>query len=185
MKTVLLLIGIALMSTSPVTYKTNQALSSMKILGTSTLHDWEMEAENLYGTIDVDLYPDSLDIKELHLTVPVQSLKSGKEPMDDNAYKALKSKDHPKIIYKLKGVKGFKTINNNQMRLTTVGDLTVAGSRKTMQIPITATTREGGISLSGQVTFEMSDFGVEPPTFMFGTITTGDEITIEFNINYN
>jgi hypothetical protein len=30
----------------------------------------------------------------------------------------------------------------------------------------------------------MTDYGVDPPTAVFGTIKTGDAIDINFNLNY-
>ena len=36
------------------------------------------------------------------------------------------------------------------------------------------------VSLEGEKTFNMTDYGIEPPTALFGTITTGDEVTIKF-----
>jgi len=30
---------------------------------------------------------------------------------------------------------------------------------------------------------KMSDYGIDPPSFMFGTVKTGDEMTVSFNVN--
>ncbi len=166
------------------TYQTNSAASSMTILGTSTLHDWEMKAEDLKGTMNVDLYADSLDIKDLRLTVPVKSLKSGKSPMDKNAYKALKEKDHKNIYYKLHSISKLRKVGSNY-KATTKGVLEVAGKKRTLNIPITVKVLNNSVELSGSTTFKMSSFDVEAPSFMMGAVTTGDEITINFSINYN
>lgn len=166
------------------TYKTDQANSSMTILGTSTLHDWEMEAKNMYGTMDVDLYTDKIEINSLKLSVPVESLKSGKSPMDDNAYKALKYKKHSEIHYVLTSVESADKTGSNQYKLITKGKLTVAGQTRLLTIPITGIVKDNSLALKGSTSFKMSSFGVEPPSFMFGSVTTGDEVTINFNINY-
>lgn len=47
----------------PKVYQTDKAQSSMKIPGTSTLHDWEMEAVDLEGTMDIEVSANSIDIK--------------------------------------------------------------------------------------------------------------------------
>ncbi len=166
------------------TYKTDKANSSMTITGTSTLHDWEMQVTNINGIMDVDLYNTTIDIKSLKLSVPVESLKSGKSPMDNNAYKALKSEAHPKIHYELTRVKSITPNDERQYRLVTEGKLTVAGITRTLTIPLTANIRDNALELKGRTTFKMTDFGVEPPSFMFGKVNTGDEITITFDINY-
>lgn len=166
-------------------YKTNSAASSMSILGTSTLHDWEMTAANLQGSMHVDLYQDSLDIQDLSLVVPVASLKSGKRAMDNNAYKALKAKDHKEIKYRLKAISKLKKTSDGSFMALSTGVLQVAGVSKTLNIPITVKVQKGGIVLSGTSTFKMSLFDVEAPSFMMGAVSTGDEITINFSINYN
>jgi polyisoprenoid-binding protein YceI len=169
----------------PINYSTNNASSTMAIEGTSTLHDWEMKAEDLQGTMDVDIYESELKIKELKLVVPVKSLKSGKGPMDDNAYKALKESEYPNITYELVRVKEISKLSEGLYDITTVGDLTVAGKTRRLIIPIKAKAVQGGVELSGATAFTMSSFDVEAPSFMMGTITTGDKITIKFSINYN
>ena len=42
--------------------------------------------------------------------------------------------------------------------------------------------REGAFSACGSYIMKMTDFGVDPPTAVFGTIKTGDEITIDYNL---
>lgn len=169
----------------PLNYSTNSANSTMAIAGTSTLHDWEMKAADLQGSMDVDIYDERLDINHLKLVVPVKSLKSGKGPMDDNAYKALKVDDYPNITYELVSVKSMEKVSEGLYEVTTVGDLNVAGKTRRLIIPIKAKVLEEGIELSGITAFTMSSFDVEAPSFMMGTITTGDKITIKFSINYN
>ncbi len=166
-------------------YKTDSAQSTMVISGTSTLHDWDMKAMNLKGSIDVDQYEEALKIKTLKLDVPVEALKSGKKAMDNNAYKALKRDDYPTIRYELISVKDQKKISSNIFNMTTRGKLSVAGKTRIMEVPIQAVTSNEGIRLTGNTTFNMSSFDVEAPSFMMGAVSTGDEITIHFSINYN
>lgn len=190
MKAVLLLFGILMLNVPKEgvikTYQTNAAASEMTILGTSTLHDWEMKAVDLRGTMNVDLYADSLDIKNLKLTVPVEALKSGKGPMDKNAYKALKYKEHQNIYYQLISIQKVNKTGASTFHAVSRGKLKVAGKERVLNIPITVKVlNNGGMELSGSTTFKMSSFDVEAPSFMMGAVTTGDEITINFSINYN
>jgi hypothetical protein len=170
---------------TPIKYSTNQAKSSMEIEGTSTLHDWIMKAEDLNGSMDVEIYENEIEINALKLVVPVLSLKSGKGPMDANAYKALKEPVYPNITYELIRVKAIDKLSEGLYNVTTVGDLKVAGRTRRLIIPIKAQVLEEGIDLYGAIAFTMSSFNVEAPSFMMGTISTGDKITIKFSINYN
>lgn len=167
------------------TYKTDKAQSSLKIEGTSTMHDWEITAEDLMGTINVDRYSDHIVINNLSLTVPVKSLKSDNSGMDKNTYKTLKAEDHPKIHYQFTSLQDLEKTTGNQMKLVTKGKLTVGGTTRVLTIPILATLTDNGIELKGKTSFKMTSFNLEPPSFMFGSVTTGDEITVHFNIKFN
>lgn len=48
-------------------------------------------------------------IQKLTITVQAETLKSGKSGMDNNAYKALKTKKKPEISFVLKQVKSLKS----------------------------------------------------------------------------
>ena len=166
------------------TYKTDQASSSMKVLGTSSLHDWEMQAKNVEGVMNVDLYENNLDIKNLKLTIDVKSLKSDKSSMDQNAYKALNASRYSSITYELSEVKDIRRQGDNKYKMVTTGKLSIAGQTRIVNIAMVGTIQGENLEFQGSTRFNMSQFGVEPPSLMFGKITTGDEITINFNINY-
>lgn len=42
---------------------------------------------------------------------------------------------------------------------------------------------ENRIIINGSKNLLMSDYGMDPPTAMAGALKTGDEVTINFNIN--
>lgn len=179
----LFIVGLTSQATMVGQQSVNTEKSQLSIFGTSSLHDWEIEAENFTGNSDITLKDDNLVINKLSFNVPVKSLKSGKSAMDDNTYKALKAKDHPTISYKLEKVISAKP-SSDGFDLRTSGLLTIAGTTKTIEMPVKANT-VNGIQFTGETTFNMSDYGVDPPTALFGTIKTGDKVTIKFNVNYN
>lgn len=166
-------------------FQTDSAHSSMTIEGTSTLHDWEMKAMDLQGTVDATLSQETLSLRELKLWVPVEALRSGKKAMDNNAYKALKRKEYPHIKYQLLSVSDLQRLRPGLFQLNTKGKLEVAGKTRLLDIPIRAQVLDQGIEFSGSTTFLMSSFDVEAPQFMMGAVSTGDEITINFKIRYN
>ncbi|MDI3521447.1 MAG: hypothetical protein PWR04_1435, partial [Anaerophaga sp.] len=62
-------------------------------------------------------------------------------------------------------------------------NLTIAGETKPIEIALNANiSPQKEVSVSGETTLKMTDFDVEPPTVMFGTIKTADEVTINFNL---
>jgi polyisoprenoid-binding protein YceI len=38
----------------------------------------------------------------------------------------------------------------------------------------------GTVNATGMVPIKMTDFGIKPPTAMFGTLRTGDEVKVNF-----
>ena len=162
-----------------------QSSSDIKVEGTSNIHDWELDAEQKSGTAVLETEEGKMTaLKSLQVTIPAEGLKSGKGGMDKNTYKALDTDKHKNIEFTLNEVKDFKDSGNNTCTVKGVGTLKIAGTSK--QIPIDFTIKLNGdkVNISGEKTIKMTDFKVDPPTAMFGTITTWDEVTIKFNTNF-
>ncbi|MGM0579937.1 MAG: YceI family protein [Bacteroidota bacterium] len=161
----------------------NESNTKLSIDGTSSVHDWTMDAEEFDGKADVTTENGALkSINSLSFNVPVKSLKSGKSGMDDNAYEALKAKNHPTIKYQFRSMDNVK-VNGNTTTMDTKGVLTIGGVRKIVNMKVTADANNG-IAFKGDITFKMSVFEIDPPTAVFGTIKTGDQVTIKFNAQY-
>src|ERR1700712_4717037 len=74
---------------------------AMKLSGTSTLHNWVMNAETFTGDAQFvfnNAGSDQLsDLKSLSFNLIVTNLKSGEKGLDKNAYKALKTDQYKDI----------------------------------------------------------------------------------------
>lgn len=190
MKTLMLVAALSLSVATPPeaevlkTYSTHAAKSTLSISGTSTLHDWEMTAENFNGNLSVDLGVEEMKINTLRLTVPVKSLKSGKSGMDNNAYKALKADDHPNISFQLIKVENCSLSKKECFDVQAVGNLTIAGTTQQIKVPMVAEFIGEEVILKGEKALTMTSYGVEPPSFLMGAMTTGDEIIVRFSIQY-
>lgn len=172
---------------NPITqsYTLNETTSKYVIEGTSSLHDWEMISEKCKGSITYTMDGNTLSIQSIKVTVGVETLKSGKNLMDKKCYDALKSDKFPNIGYELKSVNDLKSTGDGTYSAVFNGNLTIAGNTKNVPINVTINATTGSITIKGRKAIKMTDFGVEPPTALLGTIKTGDDITIDFNLNYN
>ncbi|NJY62030.1 YceI family protein [Salinimicrobium sp. CDJ15-81-2] len=167
------------------TYNVNNAASKVKVEGTSNVHDWEMTAENLQGSMKVQMTDGQLvQIDDIKFTVVAESLKSGKGGMDKNAYKAINTDKHKTIIYQLQKVNNLDCTSKSSCKVTTTGALTIAGTKKNVEIIFDAKVSGDKIVLSGEKKIKMSEFNVDPPKAMFGTITTGDDLNIKFEVAF-
>lgn len=163
--------------------KYNAKKADFTILGTSNLHDWEMKGSQ--ATIKGDFLVESgalTGVENVMVEIPVKSLKSEKGSiMDGKTYDALKAKEHGKIYFTLSNVNSI-TKNGNGYNVNAKGNLKIAGySRAVTMNVLVKVMASGDLEISGSQDLKMSEYKVEPPSAMFGAITTGDAVTVKFN----
>jgi len=151
--------------------------------GTSTLHDWTIKSAQGQCEVNFELASDKLTgVSGLNFSIPAESLKSGNNMMDNNTYKALKTKEHKNVSYVLTSG-SVSQVNGTTYQIKTKGKLTISGTTKETDIVANAVynASEKSYTITGNKKIKMSAWGVKPPTVMMGTIKTGDDITISFN----
>lgn len=161
-------------------YHISNTNSDLKVYGTSSLHDWHEDVEEQKGSIEIDVTED-LKINALNLQVVSESLKSGKRGMDKNTYKALNTDEYKIIKFQLTETKNITKLSHQKYKVEAYGNLTISGVTKRIQLNFELSMTDNQINLVGEKSFKMTDFKIEPPKALFGTITTGDDITIKFN----
>jgi polyisoprenoid-binding protein YceI len=165
-------------------YMTVAQESVIRISGTSTLHDWTIEAGLGKSHVSLDFPEDGATpvLRKLHVTVPVSSMKSGKKGMDKNTYKALHAEDHPEIIYTMHASTplGLAT-NATAYRFEVSGELSIMGAGHDLDLLLDITrTANGRLMIEGSRDLKMTDLGVDPPTALLGTIRTGNAISVDY-----
>jgi polyisoprenoid-binding protein YceI len=161
-------------------YKLNNLKSTLSVFGTSSLHDWEEKATNLKGSMTLPI-SENLQIQKLFIEVLAESLKSGKNAMDKNTYKALKTDEFKTITFQLTEIQNISMVQDKVFSVKVLGDLTIAGVTKRVPVNFKLHFIDDSIVLIGEKDIEMTDYNIEPPKALFGTITTGNKITIKFN----
>lgn len=160
--------------------------SKLWIEGGSNLHGWSCKASSIDATIDVDeAFLKSTSpalLKKVQVKVPVRNLKCGHGGMENNLYKALKADDTPDISYIL-GSFDVAPATGDAFTIKSVGTLKIAGAEKSVNMDVTATKlADGSIRAEGELPVLMTDFGVKPPTAMFGTLRTDNKVTVKFSL---
>ena len=164
--------------------------SKLWIDGTSNLHGWTCRATTLDAAIDLDAALASQiatappkALKRVQVKVPVKSLKCGHGGMDDNVYKALKADQSPEISYILATFEAVPADVKDTFTLHTVGTLLIAGVEKKIEMDVVANRlADGSVTAKGLVPIKMTDFGIKPPTAIFGRLKTGDEVKVNFEL---
>ena len=181
----IIILGISLLPAGVFAqYELQTSSSKVEIDGTSTLHDWTITAEEMNGKASIETGNGLEGIKSLSFTVVVDGLKSGKGGMDKNTYNALNEDDYPNISYVLTKVNSINSTGSNTYKVSTTGTLDIAGTKKSINMDVTATVSGTTVKFEGEYPMKMTTFNVEPPTAMLGTIKTGDEVNIRFTVNY-
>ena len=168
--------------------------STMVIKGTSSIHDWEASVEEMDLTVDMN--PGNLagdtttaPVRSLSLTVPVNSIESGKGGMNRKIYGALKEKDHPNIMFNLNAAELAETAGEDSLTSFTLnlsGNMNIAGTVKEVTFPVEGIPQaDGSYRFTGSYEMNMKDYNVDPPSAMFGAIKSGEVVTIEFDVYLN
>ena len=114
----------------------------------------------------------------------VKGLKSESELMDSRTYSTLKADKHQKINFKL--VSADVTQQGGQYLIKATGNLTIAGVTKSVVLMANGVMNNDKlITVTGSKKIKMSEWQIKPPSFMFGAMKVGDEVTIDFNLKFN
>ena len=156
--------------------KLDTSKSKLKITGTSSLHDWEMNVNQFDAIGDIS----SNTISDLLVTVKSKSMRSGKSVMDKKAYDAVQEAEYPNILFR---AKSLQILDN---KISGPGILEIAGKSKELDFQADILSDDDQeMRLQGKVALKMTDFDIEPPTAVFGTLKTGDEVVINYDIYLN
>lgn len=162
--------------------------STVKVSGTSNVHDWKMNALNPVSEADFGPLTAGENVPKtltaLSFSVNTKSLKSDNSSMDGRTYKALNADQHPKITYKLTSAV-ITPVSKNKFTVKAVGGLTISGVTKTITMQVNGTVNaDQSITCSGTEKIKFSDFSMKAPSFMLGAMKVGDELTISYTMNY-
>lgn len=169
--------------------------SLLKISGTSSVHDWEVKTLLIGGRMVWDssfpLDPSKAELPKLTTTpkvsviVPVRNIESGKQRMNEVMHGAMNAQKHKFARYNLKEIKVVdkKRKAGDPIVFNTKGTLNINGKSAPVSMQISIAKRKGDkLKVSGKTKLRMSQFGITPPApkIALGLITTGDEVSVEF-----
>jgi hypothetical protein len=163
--------------------------SRLTLKGKSTMHDYSSTATRLQLAVELaDVVPAGEStlarlaapgaVKSIVLTIPVESLKSEKQGLDKNMYKALKASANPNIVFRLRSAAAGAAANEFRIE----GELEAAGQTQPIEMVVRASECPEGIVLEGSKALLMSGFGIKPPSMFLGTLKTNDQIVIDWRL---
>ncbi|MFZ4457116.1 MAG: YceI family protein [Bacteroidales bacterium] len=154
------------------------AKSNIVISGTSTLHAWDMKIAQVNG----EVAGSAGKLTSLVMHIPVKSMKSAEGSiMDGKAYDAFDSKKNPTITFTMSETTPVKVTDGN-VEVTLTGMLSMAGVAKKVSFKSTGKVTGNTFQMKGAVPVKMTEYGMKPPTAIFGTIKCGDAIVVKFDV---
>ncbi len=144
--------------------------SKLAISGTSTVHDWTVTASTMQGT----LKKEGSNIIGVDFQVDVAGIKSERgATMDNKMYDALKKEAYPNVLFSGSEIKNGAIL---------VGTLTIAGKEQNVEIDAAFVTAPKSIRITGEKKLALIDYGIEPPTAMFGQVIVGADVVVKFDL---
>ena len=119
------------------------------------------------------------------LTIPVATLRCGNRQMERDMYRALRSQAHPAIEFRFTELVGGVShdIDRGTYRATIAGELTLAGAKRTIRVPVEATRlAPHRFRLRARLPLRMTDFRITPPTALFGIVKAKDDLVVNFDL---
>lgn len=151
----------------------------LKVEGGSSLHDWDMTSNTAKGEGQFIMEGNQFKgVRSLQVTMEAESLKSGTRGLDANAYKALDTKKNKEVRFTLRELTGSGSSYQAK------GDFTIAGVTKPASFPVKVSQNGNRVTFEGSYNTKLTDYSIDPPTALLGTVKTRDEITIKFKTTF-
>ena len=157
---------------------------TLRIDGTSNKSDWTVEVTEMDGMLWLSESGIGFDPDSVYFVTRGGDMKSGVSViMDRLMYKALKTDQHPNIVYTLGSSGICRTGSDDTLRWQTTGRLQLAGVSDTLSAIVTGVEEAPGrFVFTGSHTMSMREHGITPPTAMFGALHTSEWVTVRFRL---
>ncbi len=168
--------------------------SRIWIEGSSTVHDIHCVAGEIVGYANVGAAAQEIDSPEdlttngngsVKVNIPVWQFDCGRRQMNRDFFRALKADDYPEIQFEYYN----STLKTNlgpdchPFQLEVEGLLTVAGTGKDVTLMVDIEPcEENHFTLKGSKVINMKDFGIDPPSALFGLIRAHEELEVFFSL---
>ena len=187
-QTLLFGLMLCLIGTPAATSQTRVALaddSRLWIDGSSSVNTFTCTAGTVEGSgvFHASRPSDTLPA-EVEVRVPVRRFDCGKARMNSDLYDALRAEAHAHIRFRLdEAAWTAPTAEDDAYDLHITGRLTIAGTERPVALTAQGRQRpDGAYGATGSLPLRMSDFGIDPPSALFGLIKAHDDITVRFDL---
>lgn len=158
------------------TYRLVPQRSTVQVEARSTLHPIHGEASGLSGTLDLGVAAGRLDVTRpwvASVSLPVAALRSANPLQDRELARRIDARRYPTIDGVVTAVEYLGDAGDpagggtTEARWRVTGDVTFRGVRRTHTDEVTVAVQpDGAVAIDGRSTFDIRDFGMEPPRIL-------------------
>lgn len=155
--------------------------------GTSSVRGWECRATTFDLKVEssanasASVMAGEKAVASADLAIPVDKMECGNGQMNGHMRKALKMEEHPQIAFRMASYE--LTRSGDSLIVTVAGSLTMGGTEKPIELTMLAsTTPDGALRVAGTYLLKMTEYGLKPPTLMFGRIKVHDQVKVGFDL---
>jgi polyisoprenoid-binding protein YceI len=165
-------------SAVPLTFASG---SRVWVSGTSTVRSWRCESAQVSGSADAS----STELAQIgqargEITIPLSTLDCRNGTMNGHMRNALKAQQNPTIRFRATSVR--VTPSGAEGAVVMTGQLTLAGQTRDVTVNGTAVREGTSLRVRGTEQLTMTDFGVQPPRLMAGTMRVHAPVTVGFDV---
>jgi polyisoprenoid-binding protein YceI len=144
--------------------------------------------EDVSGSVTVVNDGGAASLTAGTLTVDTTTIQSDESRRDNRLRsEGLQTDQYPTATFKVTQPVAVPAaaLSGTASDITLVGDLTLHGVTKSVQIPAQAQLADGKIQVAGTLTFPLSDFGITPPNVGGFILSISDQGTLEFLVSFD
>ena len=164
-----------------------QPQSRLWIDGTSTVRSFSCKAGEVNAVVEAngsDAIPQLLTgdkgVKAVRVTVPAEGLDCGNGTMNEHMRKAIKLSEHKAIEFRLTD---YEVTRNADGVAGTINDtLLLGGVTKPISMKAEGSEDDGMLHVTGAYDLKMTEYGLKPPTLMFGRIKVGETVKVKYDL---
>lgn len=134
------------------------------------LNSYTGNSKQLHGKVN-------LETNEMEFSLPVKSIKTGKDKRDEHMYELLNVEENPNVLFKGKLVNNYSE-GDGKKEVKASGDFTLAGV--TRQVTVTGSLEpvKNGLKLTADWSLMITDYNLERPSITFIKVDDKHKLSI-------
>ncbi|PYP79003.1 MAG: hypothetical protein DMD35_09545 [Gemmatimonadetes bacterium] len=164
-----------------------QPQSRLWIDGTSSIRSFSCKAAEVNAVVEAtganaipQLLTGDKGVKTVRVTVPAERLDCGNGTMNEHMRKAIKLSDNKTIEFSLSDYDVSRTADG--VAGTINGTLLLGGVTKPITLKAEGKPEGAMLHITGSYDLDMTEYGLKPPTLMFGRIKVGPTVKVNYDL---